>query len=53
MILLKLFSIKEQDGQDVVERKVIETVKEGDDLTIGRLQTQDNWLQETVGFLLV
>ena len=44
---IEIIFYKGTGGQDVVERKVIETVKEGDDLTIGRLQTQDSWLQET------
>ena len=44
---IEIIFYKGTGGQDVVERKVIETVKEGDDLTIGRLQTQDTWLQET------
>jgi hypothetical protein len=43
---IEIIFYKGTGGQDVVERKVIETVKEGDDLTIGRLQTQDSWLQE-------
>ena len=34
-------------SQDVVERLVLETVKPGDNLTIGRLNSQDTWLQET------
>ena len=44
---IEIIFYKGTGSQDVVERKVIETVKEGDELTIGRLQTQDNWLQET------
>ena len=44
---IEIIFYKGTGSQDVVERKVIETVKQGDDLTIGRLQTQDNWLQET------
>ena len=44
---IEIIFYKGTGGQDVVERKVIETVKPGDDLTIGRLQTQDTWLQET------
>jgi len=44
---IEIIFYKGTGGQDVVERKVIETVKQGDDLTIGRLLTQDTWLQET------
>ena len=44
---IEIVFYKGTGSQDVVERKVIETVKEGDDLTVGRLQTQDTWLQET------
>ena len=43
---VEIIFYKGTSGQDVVERKVIETVKPGDDLTIGRLTSQDNWLQE-------
>jgi len=43
---IEILFYKGTGGQDVVERKVIETVKPGDDLTIGRLISQDNWLQE-------
>ena len=46
-MILEIIFYKGTGDQDVVERKIIETVKEGDDLTIGRLQTQDTWLQET------
>ena len=44
---VEIIFYKGTGGLDVVERKVIETVKPGDDLTIGRLVTQDNYLQET------
>ena len=43
---IEIIFYKGTGGQDVVDRKVIETVKQGDDLTVGRLQTQDTWLQE-------
>ena len=43
---IEIIFYKGTGGQDVVERKVIETVKPGDDLTIGRLISQDSWLQE-------
>ena len=45
---IEIIFYKGTGSQDVVERKVIETVKPGDDLTIGRLQTQDTWLQENI-----
>ena len=44
---VEIIFYKGTGSQDVVERKVIETVKQGDELSIGRLNTQDTWLQET------
>ena len=45
---IEIIFYKGTGSEDVVERSVLETVKQGDSLTIGRLETQDTWLQETV-----
>ena len=45
---IEIIFYKGTGSEDVVEKAVLETVKEGDSLTIGRLESQDTWLQETV-----
>ena len=44
---IEIIFYKGTGSEDVVDRAVLETVKQGDSLTIGRLNSQDTWLQET------
>jgi len=45
---IQIIFYKGTGSQDVVERRVLETVKPGDDLQIGHLESQDFWLEEAV-----
>ena len=45
---IEILFYKGTGSQDVVERRVLETVKPGDDLQIGHLESQDFWLEEAV-----
>jgi len=45
---IQILFYKGTGSQDVVERRVLETVKPGDDLQITHLASQDFWLEEAV-----
>ena len=45
---IQILFYKGTGSQDVVERRVLETVKPGDELEIGHLESQDFWLTESI-----
>ena len=45
---IQIIFYKGTGSQDVVERRVLETVKPGDELQIGHLESQDFWLTESI-----